>query len=362
MSYGVGSSPEEALGNLRQAKRRSKVDQLTSNMTYRIKQSNCEVQSLEGDSHSLYLFATSERADQYINSIGYSFTHYNLKQILLIGIEDDKAQTEEREQKLQILKRQIVSQLLALGEGNYIKSDSNLSEGVISSEIQRKKYTEMSKLEIDVVVIYYPELEFYLQSIQKKLISVVPIYDVTSVLKRHLVDIYSVLRILNQEEIFSFEMLKKTEFNQNDLIFSLSEGRDYCYVSLTQSKFTRGRGIVSPNDIEIRSNLQEEKGERIETKALLEKAIQNHAIDFARSTLALVIIILGFAIWIGWNALPKNWEFLEPRVELIPPILLTLDFILQIILGREDLSLAPRGLFRWVKRRKLQSLKKKWGI
>ena len=83
---------------------------------------------------ALYIFATSDRPDAYINAIAYSVEHLNVGSIYLIVISEHDYPEEEQEAQVMAtgVLANILFQLQALRDGKYMTFSKAYGQNVAS--------------------------------------------------------------------------------------------------------------------------------------------------------------------------------------------------------------------------------------
>lgn len=176
MSYGVGETVEESISNLIIKKQQNK--------------GVIGVSEMEGESQKrritetrLYVFKTSEIPDPYINVIAHCEAFYpNITQIILIGIVVDRGKIGLEKDSLSKLKERIAEQLDNLSEAKYAtqKDDEQEIIEVQMEQADRRRYSKLKDLKIEIQPIFYGELEKEISGFLNASESCAYIFDVTS--------------------------------------------------------------------------------------------------------------------------------------------------------------------------------------
>lgn len=193
---------------------------------------------------SLCLFVTTDRPDQYINSIMY-WIERGIEEIVLLQVEDPRINQVE----LNLLRNRIFSLIQCLAIGQY-KSfrDSGLDE-VISLETQYSA-VELGKIQARYVPclsdrvgwntkrIHYAKLkDFVFQLAKNGAVAV----DVTSVDKGYIGDLVACSLLAGLNGLFIFKLLVKPNFEKpwTMLYHHLHDGNDYRYLNIIETQVFR---------------------------------------------------------------------------------------------------------------------------
>lgn len=203
---------------------------------------------------ALFIFVTSDRPDVYINAICYCAEHYDLKRVVYLGITKDKIQQKNEEEYLKRVRSKVKELLVNLSNGKYLYWDKDEKKMKIKeievSNHDKKRYGEISELEPETEVLIYGELEAKIKEFVKAS-GESCIFDVSAISKSYLVDIYTILLSQGTGDIYTFDLKKKPEFDETDLIHRLSiDQGHYDYVKVTESSYTLGTAIKTKKDIE----------------------------------------------------------------------------------------------------------------
>ncbi|MEH2076970.1 MAG: mCpol domain-containing protein [Nostoc sp.] len=154
MSCGVGENVSQAINNLANAKQGTKGI---------IKYTNYEeeVQNYPMKQTKLYIFATSDDPNPYINVIAHCEVNYpNLNEIIVIGITADRGKTGSEMTKLHKLKDNISNQLENLSKGKYLKKkDEDWETMDLQIEVADcQRYSKLKNININIKVFGYQDL------------------------------------------------------------------------------------------------------------------------------------------------------------------------------------------------------------
>ena len=193
---------------------------------------------------SLYLFVTTDRPDQYINSIIY-WIERGVENLVLLQVEDHRVNQVE----LNLLRNRIftLTQCLAMGKYKYFH-ESGLDE-VIGLETQysavelgklQAKYTPClsDRIGWSIKRIHYANLKDYIFQLAKNGAVAV---DVTSVDKGYIGDLIACSLLAGLKGIFIFKLLVKPSFEEpwTMLYHHLQEGKDYRYLNIIETQVFR---------------------------------------------------------------------------------------------------------------------------
>ncbi|NER28408.1 MAG: hypothetical protein F6J89_12425 [Symploca sp. SIO1C4] len=202
----------------------------------------------------LYIFVTTDRPDQYLNSIVHCIEK-GTRKIVFIQVED--RQTEQV--KLNLLRANVYNLLQNLSTGVYKYYTDPFKHKVVHLDAEYKtenltklkaKYSFCLTDGIDWTVerVPYLNLRRYISALGKRKGSIV---DVTSVSKVYIGDILACCLLENIAQVYTFELLVKPDFDKpwKILIHELAEGKVYKYTNLVETPIFK----ESKNSILIRS-------------------------------------------------------------------------------------------------------------
>jgi len=191
---------------------------------------------------ALYIFATSDRPDAYINAIAYSVEHLNVGSIYLIVISEHDYPEEEQEAQVMAtgVLANILLQLQALKDGKYMTFSKAHGQNV-ASELENKegiqfysKYLEIiNKSGTTGVVVPHSTLGTVLKNY---IDNGNCLFDVSALKKNLLVDVVTILLSYNFSEVYSFELQKKPSFGQKDLYHNLKRDNSFAFRNLANSE------------------------------------------------------------------------------------------------------------------------------
>lgn len=190
---------------------------------------------------SLYIFVTSDRPDQYLNSIVYCIKK-GINHIVFVQVEDNKLEQIQ----LNLLRHNVYSLLQSLSLGYYKYFTGSLKNTSISLDTEYPSH-EIAKIKAyysscltdniiwEIERIKYLKLKQYIFSLEKRNKDL--IIDVTSVSKAYIGDIFACCLLKNIGLLCTFELLVKPDFNKpwKTLIHNLEEGKQYNYTNLVET-------------------------------------------------------------------------------------------------------------------------------
>lgn len=188
----------------------------------------------------LYIFATSDNPNPYINAIAYSIEHLNVGSIYVIVISEHDYPAEE--QKAQLMATDVTTninlQLKVLQEGRYMIFGRQPEDNRVV-ELENKQGFEIysnclrviNKSGSTGIAISHSTLEVTLRNYIK---SGNCLFDVSALKKNLLVDVVSILLSYGFSGVYSFELKRKPYHNQQDLYHNLKTN-EYVFRNLAVS-------------------------------------------------------------------------------------------------------------------------------
>lgn len=363
MSCGIGKSVQEAKFYLALAK-------TTGKNKIEINKSDMELLR-DRQYHTLYVFATSDRPDVYINAIVYCLENedFSIKRIILSGISRDKVNKDKYELKLRLIKERILLQIDALQGGHYIprfpRPDDFTDESKIRefndqgraeirdsakfiglSTAAQRMYRKVSTLpEIDTKLLDYEKLDEYLSITRTNGF----VFDLSGLVKSYMLEVYFLLSQKGSVDIYSFE-IKRDErlYDETELIHNLDANNgDYEYQKLSSSKYVEGKVILS-EETALKRHKKIKDYETIKIK---------YAEDFA-NTWIFILFILSFSLFLACILIVYRggWSGLEPWTFLALPFLGYILSIIFVLLFKRDFTIKPKVLFDFLKQKKLDQI------
>lgn len=188
----------------------------------------------------LYIFVTTDRPDQYLNSIVHCIEQ-GTKNIVFIQVEDNKSEQIQ----LNLLQTNVYNLLQNISTGIYKYYTGSLKDTIINLDTEYNA-DEIAKMKVrynlgltdsiswKIERIAYLNLRKYIYSISRKTKDI--FIDVTSVSKVYIGDIFTCCLLENIDSIYNFELLIKPNFDKawKTLIHELDKGK-YRYTNLTET-------------------------------------------------------------------------------------------------------------------------------
>jgi hypothetical protein len=179
----------------------------------------------------LYIFVTSDRPDPYINSIAYAVRNYPLREIIFVGIVEH-GYVNEGQTRASALAAAVESTLVRLADGRLVDKGKDSRLSVDDAVVYADLISALDTVKVSSIGIPWGELGSQLKIFSRDGTSM---FDVTALKKNLLVDVVTLLIADGQKSVFSFELTRKPNYDERDLIHALSE-RDYVYRCLTDSR------------------------------------------------------------------------------------------------------------------------------
>lgn len=188
----------------------------------------------------LYIFVTTDRPDQYLNSIIHCIEK-NTKHIVFVQVEDSRMEQVQ----LNLLRTNVYNLLQNLSTGVYKYYLGNFKDQVVqlNSEYNvndlaklKAKYSLCLTDDIGWTVerVQYLNLRSYISALGKRKDVII---DVTSVSKVYIGDIFACSLLENINKLYTFELLVKPDFDKpwKTLIHELEESKSYRYINLVET-------------------------------------------------------------------------------------------------------------------------------
>ena len=189
---------------------------------------------------NLYIFVTTDRPDQYLNSILYCIEK-GVRNIILVQVEDARIDQVQ----LNLLQTNIYNLIQNLSLGFYKYYTGSFKDKTIQLELEynspdfvslKAKYANYLTDNINWKVerVQYLNLRDYISVFGKRTDIVV---DVTSVSKVYIGDIFACSLLENIDKLYTFELLCPPNFDKpwKMLIHDLVEGKTYRYTNLVET-------------------------------------------------------------------------------------------------------------------------------
>ncbi len=182
---------------------------------------------------SLYIFATTERPDAYINAVCYGVEHLDISSVHVVVVKNEK-EAGYYPRPATILGN-ISRQLSALSEYKYINYSNSQQKSDLIANYQADSYKKglqiLNDSENSSVSLNVEDLSPYLS---EKISYGDCIFDVSALKKHLLIDVVAILLSLEFSQVYAFELKKKPSFNVDDIYHKL-EKHDFSYQNLTSS-------------------------------------------------------------------------------------------------------------------------------
>ncbi|HEY9812418.1 MAG TPA: hypothetical protein V6D31_02605 [Candidatus Sericytochromatia bacterium] len=196
---------------------------------------------------TLYIFVTTNRPDQYLNSIVFSILERRVSRIVFVQIK----RSDIEKVSTNILRQNVIDLIRNLSSGKY-KYYTGINEGTIVdlssqyssqelAEIQAKYQQCLSdNLEWEIKRFSYTEMRKYIVELNKE--DKCSLFDVTPVSKLYIGDIFACCLIENIQELYTFNLKIEPNFSEpwKTLVHHLEKDKDYEYVNLVETPIFRG--------------------------------------------------------------------------------------------------------------------------
>jgi hypothetical protein len=188
----------------------------------------------------LYIFVTTDRPDQYLNSIVHCIEK-GTKHIVFVQVEDGRTEQVQ----LNLLRTNVYNLLQNLSAGTY-KYYTGASKDKVVPLVPEYRADDLAKLKAKYSLCLTDGVDWTVERIQylnlRRYISVLGkrkgvIVDVTSVSKVYIGDIFACSLLENIDKLYTFELLVKPDFDKpwKTLIHELAEGQTYRYTNLVET-------------------------------------------------------------------------------------------------------------------------------
>lgn len=188
----------------------------------------------------LYIFVTTDRPDQYLNSIVHCIEK-GTQHIVFVQVEDSRTEQVQ----LNLLRTNVYNLLQNLSAGVYKYYTGAFKDKVVQLDPEysaddlaklKAKYSLCLTDGINWTVerVQYLNLRRYMSVLGKRKDVIV---DVTSVSKVYIGDIFACSLLENIDKLYTFELLIKPDFDKpwKTLIHELLEGKAYRYTNLVET-------------------------------------------------------------------------------------------------------------------------------
>lgn len=303
--------------------------------------------------HQLYIFVTSLNPDPYINVIRHCLPRYSNfnKEVFFVNIFEDINKEKNTLKSTELIIEGIDKQIDFLSRGQYFyvdKGKTTIKDKIEIDNFAKDSYAELKFLKFTPKVILYDNLESELARIISSNSNV--LFDVTALHKDFLIDIYTTLHIMNNNNIFYFKIKKQHRtFDDNDLIHNLKVRTDYDYENISESRITLGTVIIKKDE------KQNSIDDIIDSFSSYEANIIKNLLS-SFTLLSLLVFIYFFIKDIN------KWDKIEPWTWLISmPVLFAINIIVNIFSGKKISEIFSfQNIYNIVKSNSLKKLEKKF--
>jgi len=192
----------------------------------------------------LYIFVTTDRPDQYLNSIVHCIEK-GTKHVVFVQVEDNRTEQVQ----LNLLRTNVYNLLQNLSTGVYKYYTGASKDKVVQLDAEYNA-DGLAKLKAKYSLCLTDGIDWKVERIQylnlRRYISVLGkgksvIVDVTSVSKVYVGDIFACSLLENIDKLYTFELLVKPDFDKpwKTLIHELEESEAYRYTNLVETPIFR---------------------------------------------------------------------------------------------------------------------------
>jgi len=368
MSFGIGNSIDESIEKLDIAKRmpftRLEKEDSENKENYT---------SVSNNESSLFIFSDSVIPDSYINVIAHWNVRRKIQTITLIKVEKDIGKKEYSRSYLKELKERIVLQLSLLSQSRYLRQKRGTRNEWETIEIQlseseQKVYESIKDClllkTVCLKVLTYEELGHFLGSTVEKnrSNSVESIFDITSVKKEYIVDIYAILCEKEERNISTFQLVLPPSHTEQDLIHSIRWNETYKLVPVASSDYTADKVVALRKRVSNARSYERDNANLRKSYDKLEaqnEKLKNQVAEGFASlwmTVFFFILVLPMCISVGilafryWDKGFERYTFIFPAI-----VFFLISFGLQSIF-RMSFSLNPVSIYTAIRDWKLAKL------
>jgi hypothetical protein len=188
----------------------------------------------------LHIFVTTDRPDQYLNSIVHCIEK-GTKHVVFIQVEDSRTEQVQ----LNLLRANVYNLLQNLSTGVYKYYTGALEDKAVQLDTEYNA-DDLAKLKAKYSLCLTDGINWTVERVQylslRRYISVLGkkkgvIFDVTSVSKVYVGDIFACSLLENIDRLYTFELLVKPDFDKpwKTLAHELVEGKAYRYTNLVET-------------------------------------------------------------------------------------------------------------------------------
>ncbi|MBD2898406.1 hypothetical protein amrb99_73760 [Actinomadura sp. RB99] len=182
-------------------------------------------------SNRLYIFASSDRPDPYVNVLVHALSTYPLVEVRFIGIREHEYSNEQVDGRVNATLTAVYARLEELASG-LSGEDYSPSVDMNGRALYRTCLEKLEDVQVGASVISWPELD---QRLGRLAAHGRPMFDVTTLKKNLLMDVVALLLSRDCSDVFNFELLKAPNYDERDLIHALRPN-EYKYRSIAESR------------------------------------------------------------------------------------------------------------------------------
>lgn len=195
---------------------------------------------------TLYIFITTNRPDQYLNSIVFSILEKRVNRIVLVQIN----RADGEKVAANILRQNIIELIRNLSSGYYRYYTGN-KEGTIidlSGEYNSQQLAEIKtkyqqclsdNIEWEIKRFNYSDMRKYMAEMNKQ--DKHSIFDITPVSKLYIGDIFACCMLEDIRELYTFNIKTEPNFSEPWKMLShhLEKDKEYDYINLVETPVFR---------------------------------------------------------------------------------------------------------------------------
>ncbi|MEO0769232.1 MAG: hypothetical protein AAFY72_07325, partial [Cyanobacteria bacterium J06649_4] len=367
MSFGIGTSISSSMENLNFSKRSS----LQNSTSARGEDTRIK----KDDDAVLIIFSDSLSPDPYINVIAHWYARSRLRKVSLLKIEKDIGKIRIATAELEQLKERIFLQIKLLSKSKYLRKKRGTQNDWEEVEVQLSENEKdfyrildggISSVLFDEIVYDYAEiahqLPIYISANRKSFVQ--SIFDISTVKKELIVDIYVILSMEGISNINTFQLIPKPTYSEKDLLHCLRFDEQYKYPSVANSNFTADKTVAFSKDLSNAIDYHGRNSSLQETLRKQETSIKQLKMQVADvfasfcMTMILFVFVLPVCSIVAVLAF-RDWDDGFEKYTFIVPVicLFVASFIFQAIF-RMNFSLNPQSIRKAIKDWKLKELEK----
>jgi len=188
----------------------------------------------------LYIFVTTDRPDQYLNSIVHC-VEKGTTHIVFVQVEDSRTEQVQ----LNLLRANVYNLLQNLSAGIYKYYTGAFKDKTVQLDTEYNA-DDLAKLKAKYSLCLTDGINWTVERVQylslRRYISILGkrkgvIVDVTSVSKVYIGDIFACSLLENIDRLYTFELLVKPDFDKpwKTLVHELVDGKAYKYTNLVET-------------------------------------------------------------------------------------------------------------------------------